>query len=170
VKEGKETMIGEDRYEEEYLEAVETLTGAGFGHYEVSNFARNGAVSRHNRAYWEHKSYIGLGPGAHSFEAPVRSWNVRDWGEYRQRLSEGKSAREGEEELTEGDVALETVWLGLRSDSGLPLESLNASQRALALSWKEAGLAEMRGERVKMTRKGWLLLDKLAVEMDARRG
>jgi oxygen-independent coproporphyrinogen III oxidase len=83
-------MAEEDRYAAEYLLAAERLGAAGFEHYEVSNFALPGAESRHNQAYWQHRPYIGLGPGAHSYEPPIRSWNVRDWAEYRGRLEAGE--------------------------------------------------------------------------------
>lgn len=170
VKEGSETMIGEERYQEEYLEAVSTLTGAAFGHYEVSNFARNDAVSRHNKAYWEHKPYIGLGPGAHSFDPPVRSWNVRDWAEYRRRLSEGVSPEDGRETLSQDDVALEAIWLGLRSDAGLDTSRLTAGQLAKAEEWRQQGWANVRHGTLTLNRRGWLLLDRLSVELDVARG
>src|SRR5690606_2185124 len=119
VAEGREVLPDEDRYAEEYLMACETLDAAGFVHYEVSNFARPGRESRHNRAYWEHRPYLGIGPGAHSFEPPVRSWNVRDWAEYQQRLAGGESPEAGREELSAADEQLERVWLGLRASPGL---------------------------------------------------
>ena len=170
VESGRETMADEDRYAEEYLLAAERLGAAGFEHYEVSNFARPGAESRHNQAYWQHRPYIGLGPGAHSFEPPVRSWNVRDWAEYRRLLENGGSAEEGREVLAADDAALERVWLGLRASSGLALSLLTAAQRARAAEWERSGLAERAADMVRLTREGWLLLDRLAVELEAARG
>jgi oxygen-independent coproporphyrinogen-3 oxidase len=170
VADGREIMAEEDRYAEEYLLATERLGAAGYVHYEVSNFARPGAESRHNQAYWRYRPYIGLGPGAHSFEPPVRSWNVRDWAEYRRRVTEGISPQEGREELAEGDIALEHVWLGLRASDGLDEASLTAAQRARAGDWERAGLAERTAGVVRLTRHGWLLLDRLAVELESVRG
>lgn len=170
VASGREAMVDEDRYAEEYLLATERLGAAGFVHYEVSNFARPGAESRHNQAYWRHRPYIGLGPGAHSFEPPVRSWNVRDWAEYRRRLVDGVSPEESREELGSADVALEQVWLGLRASDGLELSGLSAAQRARTGEWEASGLASQSGGVVRLTRQGWLLLDRLAVELEAVRG
>ena len=170
VASGRETMADEERYAEEYLLAAERLGAAGFVHYEVSNFARPGAESRHNQAYWRHRPYIGLGPGAHSFEPPVRSWNVRDWAEYRRRLAEGVSPEESREELASADVALERVWLGLRASDGLALSGLSAGQRVRTGEWEASGLARRSGGVVRLTREGWLLLDRLAVELEAVRG
>ncbi|CAN5792341.1 radical SAM family heme chaperone HemW [soil metagenome] len=168
VREGRETLADEDRYADEYLLAAERLAGAGFVHYEVSNFARPGRESRHNQAYWRHRPYLGLGPGAHSFLPPARSWNVRDWGEYRQRLAHGRPGEDGREELTPTDIGLEAIWLGLRSDDGLSPATLSAAQRELAGEWRRSGLARPTDERLRLTVKGWLLLDRLAVELEAR--
>jgi oxygen-independent coproporphyrinogen III oxidase len=191
VTEGRETMTGEESYAGEYMLAVERLGGAGMRHYEVSNFARPGRDSRHNRAYWRHVPYAGVGPGAHSFLPPVRSWNVRDWAEYRQRLAAGAEVEADREVLGDGDVALEATWLGLRCDDGLPALRLAPAQRDLVARWQAEGLAELEGGPVvedsgvdgpvadgpvadgpvvRLTARGWLLLDRLAVELDGRRG
>jgi oxygen-independent coproporphyrinogen-3 oxidase len=170
VASGRELMADEDRYADEYLLATERLGAAGFEHYEVSNFALPGAASRHNQAYWRHRPYLGLGPGAHSFEPPVRSWNVRDWAEYRRRLLHGESPEEGREELTTSDASLERVWLGLRASEGLELSALSAAQQARAGEWERSGLAERSEGMVRLTRQGWLLLDRLAVELEGAHG
>jgi oxygen-independent coproporphyrinogen III oxidase len=168
VREGREQLAGEDRYAAEYRMAATRLRSAGFDHYEVSNFARPGRESRHNQAYWRHRAYLGLGPGAHSFLPPVRSWNVRDWAEYRQRLADGRTAVEGSETLHDAEMAMETIWLGLRSTDGLRTGALSGAQQALARSWAASGLAERDGEQLRLTVEGWLLLDRLAVDLEAR--
>jgi oxygen-independent coproporphyrinogen III oxidase len=170
VAEGTERVADEDAYAAEFMLAAERLAAAGFEHYEVSNFARAGRASRHNQAYWRHAAYLGVGPGAHSYLPPVRSWNVRDWAEYRARLQDGRSPGEGEELLTANDFALEAVWLGLRTRDGVAVDGLNDAQRELAEGWVEDGLAELVGGAVCLMPRGWLLLDRLAVELEARRG
>lgn len=170
VREGRERLVGEDGYAEQYLLAATRLAAAGMIHYEVSNFARPGRESRHNRAYWQHAPYVGLGPGAHSFLPPVRKWNVRDWAEYRHRLAEGGGVEADREVLGSGDVALEAAWLGLRSRDGLPLAALSTSQLQLVADWVAGGLAGDTDGRVTLTHHGWLVLDRLAVELDSRSG
>jgi oxygen-independent coproporphyrinogen-3 oxidase len=167
VSEGREELAGEDQYVEEYLLAVEKLGSAGFEHYEVSNFARPGYRSRHNHAYWEGVSYLGLGPGAHSFLPPRRQWNVRDWSEYAARLSRGESPREGEELVAADTAALERAWLGLRTHAGLPLAELTPARQARLAEWQDAGLAAITADTVRLTTHGWLVLDRLVVELDA---
>lgn len=170
VASGREVLPDEDTYADEYLTATDRLAAAGFDHYEVSNFARPGAESRHNQAYWRHRPYVGLGPGAHSFEPPVRSWNVRDWAEYRRRLATGESPVAGSEELARADVSLERVWLGLRASGGLELATLTVAQQERVDEWVRSGLAERVEGMIRLTRRGWLLLDRLAVELEGARG
>lgn len=169
VRDGREVLADEDRYADEYLLAVERLTGVGFEHYEVSNFARPGLRSRHNSAYWSGASWIGLGAGAHSFLGGVRWWNERDWARYRSRVLEAGSARAGEERPEDGAGALERAWLALRTDAGVARGDLSPAQRDLVEQWLKQGWAAPVGERVRLTAEGWLLLDRLAVELDAAR-
>lgn len=168
VAEGKEPGVDEERYREEFLEAAELLTQAGYEHYEVSNFARPGHSSRHNAAYWDGSPYLGLGSGAHSYVHPVRWWNARDWAAYRERLLAGRSPEEGREQIDAATQALEATWLGLRTNVGLDLGARSDEARALVREWERAGLARVSGGRVRLTASGWLLLDRLAVELDSR--
>jgi oxygen-independent coproporphyrinogen-3 oxidase len=164
VKAGKEDMPDEERYEAEYLEAVERLSVAGYAHYEVSNFARPGRASRHNRAYWEGAAWVGLGPGAHSYLPPRRSWNVRDWAEYRDRVLAGTLPEESRETVDAAGHALERTWLGLRTTVGLG--GLSDRQREMVRTWCDRGWARWLDDRIMLTPRGWLLLDRLVVELD----
>lgn len=76
-------LVREGRYEEatqeqcaaQYRLLCDSLHAAGYGHYEISNWALPGFEAVHNSAYWSRHPYVGLGPGAHSFDGKVRSWN-----------------------------------------------------------------------------------------------
>src|SRR5690606_20540970 len=110
-------------------------------------------------------AYLGLGPGAHSYLPPHRFWNIRDWGAYRERVAAGVLGIEGQEEVTGSAAALERIWLGLRRADGLALASLDAAQQALAEAWLAAGWAVAGRGRLRLTWQGWLLLDRLAVDL-----
>ena len=180
VASGREAMPDEDAYAAEYLRAVEATAAAGLRQYEVSNFARPGHESVHNAAYWTGAPYLGIGPGAHSFLPPVRSWNRRDWPGYREDLAAGRSPRAGEETVVGAAARLERIWLGLRTVRGLPVADLSEGQRALAGDWHGRGWAEIEGpdagseaegqRRLRLTRAGFLLLDRLALELDGAAG
>jgi len=160
----------EDRYRNEFLTASKILRQAGYRQYELSNFALPGYECRHNQAYWDHRPYLGLGNSAHSFLPPLRRWNLRDWMEYQNSVREVGRATVGEEILGAAEVRLERIWLGLRTDDGIPLEVLSPEAREAAEDWVRRGWAGMEGERVVLTPEGWLILDQLAVELAEMEG
>ncbi len=125
VERGLWTEASEDLCRGQYDVLCDVLREAGYHHYEISNFALPGYEARHNSAYWKHVPYLGLGPGAHSLAMsdsgkPVRRWNAQDLHAY---VADPLSVSEGEE-LTEGQVVLERVMLGLRTSEGLAEEYL----------------------------------------------
>lgn len=165
VAEERESVADEGRYRAQYLEAVETLTEAGYGHYEVSNFARPGYESRHNLAYWTGEPYLGLGNGAHSYAHPVRRWNIRDWHTYRQAALRPDPPVAESERLSPEAARLEQVWLGLRIRQGVEDRRLTDAGRSVTKRWKQKGLARDEGGWTRLTATGWLVLDRLAVEL-----
>ncbi len=167
VAEGRETLLSEGQYEQEYLLAVDRLAEAGYEAYEVSNFARPGFASRHNSVYWSGEPYLGLGNGAHSYRHPVRRWNLRDWDAYRAGTEGPGPPVDDEEELDVGKVRLERIWLGLRTRRGISLRDLPPSARDRAVRWEENALAVAEGNVVRLTPRGWLVMDRLTVEMEA---
>jgi oxygen-independent coproporphyrinogen III oxidase len=164
VAAGRERLADEETYAEEYLLAAERLTAAGFRHYEVSNFALPGRESRHNAAYWAGVPYLGLGPGAHSYQPPVRRWNVRDWEAYRGRVAAGESPEVEREAVAEAG-ALERIWLALRTDRGARLAELGQGAEAAFEPWLAAGWATLAAGWLRLTPEGWLRLDRLAVDL-----
>lgn len=140
--------VDEEQSVREFQLVHETLTRAGFEHYEVSNFARPGFRARHNSAYWSGDPYLGIGPAAHSYDGAVRRWNPSS--------VEGYLAGEegGSERLSERDRYNEYVMTALRTAEGIDLERLAArfgphrleSVRRTAERFIRAGeLAEQRG-------------------------
>ena len=103
----------------------EHLAAAGYDAYEISNFARRtphgGANlrSRHNQKYWNHLPYIGLGPAAHSFQPPLRSWNEMRLQPYIDCLARDQLPVAGSERLTPRQMRIETLYLALRQSRGL---------------------------------------------------
>jgi len=136
---GRLRPLPEPRAQAQYEQLCGALARAGFEHYEVSNFARAGHASHHNRGYWEGRPYVGLGPGAHSFDGVERSWNVRRYREYLRRIEAGESAREDAERLTPAQRRIEHLMLRLRTaggwDFGEPGSPLGAADRQAALDW-----------------------------------
>ncbi|HEY8832494.1 MAG TPA: radical SAM family heme chaperone HemW [Gemmatimonadaceae bacterium] len=173
----------EDQYEEEFLHANETMSAAGFDHYEVSNFSLPGKASRHNSAYWTGAPYAGVGPSAHSFDGATRRWNVAAYAEWVRRLSNSEPTLGGEELLTDENRDAEEVYLGLRTRRGL---EIGEHELSVAELWRSAGWAEIEPDvpgnatrvlrrassfprTLRLTSTGWLRLDSLAADLAARR-
>ncbi len=147
-----------------YELADEVLTAAGFGWYEVSNWAREDRFRcRHNEAYWSGGSWWGVGPGAHSHVGGVRWWNVKHPAAYAGRLAAGRSPAAAREVLTSEQRHDEWVLLGVRLVDGLPVEGLQREGRAAVagLIGEELvdGQAALRDNRIRLTRRGRLLAD-----------
>jgi putative oxygen-independent coproporphyrinogen III oxidase len=147
----------------------------GLPAYEVSNFARSpGEQSRHNRKYWQHVPYLGLGPSAHSFDGERRWWNERGAGSYGQRLARGERPIAGEETLSEEQLALESVMLGLRTTSGIGVADFNerfgidlvAQNAAVLDELTGAGLLAPERDTLRLTITGLAIADAVAAELE----
>jgi oxygen-independent coproporphyrinogen-3 oxidase len=152
-----------DQAADEFLEAHEVLTAAGFEHYEVSNYARPGFRSRHNSAYWRRVPYLGLGPSAHSFDGSARRWNVAAYAAWAAAVAAGADPVAGQELLGDAERRSEEAYLGLRTDAGYEVTS--DADLARATSWAREGWASVHGRRVRLTPEGWLRLDALAASL-----
>jgi oxygen-independent coproporphyrinogen-3 oxidase len=157
---GAVTPAGDDRYAAEFLRVHDALTGAGYEHYEVSSYARRGARSRHNTAYWMGDDYAGLGPAAHGLRGRERRWNLREWAAYEPVAASGRDPVGGRELLDDRQRRLERVYLGLRTVEGLAAVDADRLASGPLLAAIRAGWLT-RGDRLLPTPAGWLVLDAL---------
>ena len=153
---------GEERYEAEFLTADRQLAEAGFAHYEVSNYAKRGAESVHNSAYWSGARYLGLGPSAHGFDGECRRWNARDYTRWLELVEAGTDPVEGDETLWPAEVEAERIFLGLRTTAGLAATDREFERAA---PWIAEGWARREGDRLILTPRGWLRMDSLAASL-----
>src|SRR3989441_1152752 len=165
ISRGAAAAPDDERYAEEYLLAHSRLAAYGYQFYEVSNAARDGRRSRHNSAYWSGRAYLGLGPAAHSFDGRVRRWNLPAWEAYRRAVAARRPVVEAEEVLSEEQRELESLYLALRTDAGMPLAALCRPLPPAAARWVERGWAEIRDQRLVCTPEGWLRLDALVSDL-----
>jgi oxygen-independent coproporphyrinogen-3 oxidase len=164
VRRGLVPAPDDDDEAAKYELADEVLTAAGYGWYEVSNWARAPRYRcRHNEGYWAGGDWWGVGPGAHSHVGGVRWWNVKHPSAYAARLTEGVSPAAARELLTDTQRHDEWVLLGSRLAAGLPVEGLEPGGRAAVAGLVADGLvdgtAAIRDRRVRLTRRGRLLAD-----------
>jgi oxygen-independent coproporphyrinogen-3 oxidase len=165
-KPGEETIVGM------YYDAIERLTAAGYGHYEISNFARPGFECRHNLNYWDRGQYLGVGAGAHSFIGEKRTRNTGDIGRYIALLGKEELAIEESTEVSCEEAIKEFVFLGLRKTEGLSIRAFNedlgidivkASQDLI-----EGGLLIADRDHVRLTRKGLVVSNSVITELFER--
>jgi len=135
------------------------LADAGFGWYEVSNWARPGGECRHNIGYWNGGEWWGAGPGAHGFVGSTRWWNVKHPNVYAQELADGALSVAGCEELGPVEKHTETVMLSIRLRSGLPVAALGDAELRRADTVIADGLLVRDADRLVLTRRGRLLAD-----------
>jgi oxygen-independent coproporphyrinogen-3 oxidase len=176
VERGAVTPPDEEAVHDRYAALTGMFGRAGYRHYEVSNFALPGFESRHNQGYWTRRPYLGLGPGAHSFDGRSRWRNESALPRYFARVESGQPPRLGVEALTPEAAAEERVFLALRRARGLrPGSHLRGFPAGVVDSWarwaRDAGAVTVRpGGRIRPTDKGLLLAHDLAAELFVRAG
>ena len=152
-----------DETEARFLElAMTILESAGYEQYEISNYARPGFRSEHNRAYWRGADYLGIGPSAFSTCGFERWQNVSDHREYARRLFANESAIASMERLTPAMKRTEHIALRLRTREGIGAATVS-NDRVHRLS--RAGLVLPEADRLVLTRAGKLLADSVAEEL-----
>jgi putative oxygen-independent coproporphyrinogen III oxidase len=164
VRRGQVPAPEDDDEAAKYELADRVLTAAGYGWYEVSNWARTPADRcRHNEGYWSDGEWWGVGPGAHSHVGGVRWWNVKHPNAFASRLNSGRSPAAGRELLTADQRYDERVMLGIRLVDGLPIDDLRPEGRAAVAGLIAEGLVDgpsaMRPRKVVLTLRGRLLAD-----------
>lgn len=150
-----------------YFELAENiLEAAGMRHYETSNYAREGARSPHNMAYWKGEDYVGIGPGAVSTIDGVRYSNTRNTETYIRTTLENGLPESEWEPVTAEDYRLERIALMLRTDEGLPLKYLLPEALPLLERYRSLELADVSAEQCLILKgRGRLLVDAIAAEL-----
>ncbi|WP_305042180.1 radical SAM family heme chaperone HemW [Geoalkalibacter sp.] len=169
-RQGLLRLPDEDQYAAAFLLLHERLAGAGYAHYEISNYARAGMECRHNQHYWRRGAHLGVGAGAHSFFA--RGWGERwavapDLAAYQGALEADRDPARMLESFDARGALAETLYLGLRTSAGVAEADLvKGFGQGLGQAFPEAvrrtapSLHLTQG-RWRFTTEGWLLYDHL---------
>ena len=159
---------------------VNTLSANGYFQYEISNFTKviekpDGTQdiftyrSRHNQKYWDFAPYLGFGPSAHSFEPPIRYWNVRNLHDYLEIIKANRQPLEDREVLSKDQQIMEVISLRLRTGEGMDIEnfekefemSFYATFEPVVTSLIENDLLVLSSNHLIPTQKGMLVLNKI---------
>jgi oxygen-independent coproporphyrinogen-3 oxidase len=143
-----------------------------FIHYEISNLAREGFFSKHNSNYWNEKKYLGVGPGAHSYDLKSRQWNIPDAKKYIEAIDRNELFFESEE-LDDMTRYNERLMVTLRTRRGLNAESMlqdfgeEKFQEFLKAVQPHIlyGYIFKEGRYFRMTEQGWLVSDRIIADM-----
>jgi len=150
---------------------IDFLTERNYEHYEISNFAKPGFISKHNSAYWLGEKYLGIGPSAHSYDLEKRGWNVANNSKYIQLVNAQKDYHENEE-LSIANRCNDYLLTRLRTKWGLDLKELDfiSNQELSTLKKKLTdylgqGLIKIEGEKYKLTDSGKYRADGIAADL-----
>ena len=157
----------------QFLLLMDWTAAAGYEHYEISNFALPGRRSRHNSAYWQGKTYLGLGPSAHSFNGVSRQWNIANNARYTAALNKDDATEIIEkEDLTDVQRLNEYIMVSLRTLEGSDLGYIENSfgKEATQELQKRAQRHVQAGnllltEKMMLTKAGRLLADGIAADL-----
>lgn len=169
---GKLCLPSDEETADMYWQGHETLTAAGYVHYEISNFARPGRECRHNLRYWRYQDYLGAGAGAHSFFGGRRWANTADPLEYLHPGNQRRKTAAVEETVSPGQSMFEYLMLGLRTAEGIsesdfrnrfgrdPVGLLHGVDEMVA-----AGFAIRGRGRLALTPAGWAVSNEVLSRM-----
>lgn len=175
-KKGKLILPEEDSLSEFISYTTMFLGDAGYGQYEISNYARPGFECRHNLLYWKGEDYLGLGAGAHSHMKTEgfpwgRRWaNVKNPASYMKIAGEGRKPLGFTEELSREEAIEDSIIMGFRLSEGINVSSLMsrygvAPDAGRIESLRADGFVERTGDTIRLTKKGTLLSDEIIVRL-----
>jgi len=156
-----------------YTKLNERLGKAGYGRYEISNFARSGYECRHNLKYWRLEPYIGLGPAAVSSDLAARWKNKPDLDSYITSLEAGQRPTRETEKLTAEKLCEEYIMLSLRLSEGLSLNELlnrfgydlRYAKVGILDTLESNGCLEINGDMIRLTEKALFISDEIIVRL-----
>ncbi len=151
-----------------YETAIEKLTQAGLAQYEISAFAKEGCQSRHNVGYWTARPFLGLGPSAFSYWEGQRFRNVAHLNKYHAALIAGNSPVDFKEALDPKSRVRELLAIRIRLVEGIDLKDfpdLDVEGEEILQRLAHEGFLERSGTRFRLTRRGILFYDTVAVEL-----
>jgi len=172
IKKGIIDNVDDDQAQEQFHLLLDELMKHNFIHYELSNFGKEGFFSENNSSYWQGKSYLGIGPSAHSFDGKRRSWNVRNNSKYIEAIKQEKLPIE-REILTITDQYNEYIMTGLRTIWGISLEKVKNDFGTKYYDYlllqsekfRKEDLLYIEDEKLKTTKKGKFLSDGISADL-----
>jgi putative oxygen-independent coproporphyrinogen III oxidase len=165
IRRGDLPTVDDDIQAERMGVADELLSAAGLRRYEVSNWARPGCESRHNRNYWHGGDWLAFGASAHGHWGGRRWWNVRPTDRYIAEVEAGRSPVAGQEVLDPASVRTERLLTALRTVEGVSRDDVEPLDPARLERLVAAGLMRDTGERLALTPAGLAVAGGIAADL-----
>jgi len=173
IEKGKTKEPDNSQTASQFETLMQSLTTAGFEHYEISNFALPGKYAIHNTNYWKGKHYLGLGPSAHSYNGKSRQWNVANNAAYIKSILAEKRVPFETEQLSFENRFNEYVMISLRTMWGADLNYMESNFGkdvtedflSHCREFIEEGKMQIKNKHAILTTKGKLLADGIAAEL-----
>lgn len=171
-KTGQIKLPSDEQAHEQFNYMTTRLNEVGYEQYEISNFSKEGFISKHNSAYWLGKMYLGIGPSAHSYNGHQRRWNVANNPQYIKGVNKGSDFFETEE-LSTTDQFNDYILTRLRTRWGINLEDLNELGKELNLSdfnkalekhLKQGNLIE-KNQLIRLSKQGMFIADHISADL-----
>ncbi len=143
---GKLEPVDDDHYDVQYNYACKFLRTHGYEHYELSNYAKPGFRAEHNSMYWDGIKYLGVGPGAHSYNGLERTWNIRNNHKYIELINSGGHYWESES-LLPTDRLNEYLMTKLRTSEGVRWEMIEQLASPRQIQDIQEGVAELERQK-----------------------
>ncbi|PRY89232.1 oxygen-independent coproporphyrinogen-3 oxidase [Mongoliibacter ruber] len=171
-KKGKFQEASEDFVAEQFELLVEESEKAGYVQYEISNFGKEGHFALHNSSYWKNIPYLGVGPGAHSYDGNSRGANIANNNLYIKKLQLGELPFEIEP-MEQSDSCNEYILTSLRTIWGTDLNYLKekfgvdllSRQETILLGLQKEGLIAITEDKITLSKKGKILADGIAASL-----
>ncbi|MEM9077133.1 MAG: radical SAM family heme chaperone HemW [Bacteroidota bacterium] len=172
IEKGVVQDVDDEQAQEQFHILLDILENEGYVNYEISNFGKPDFFSKNNSSYWQGKSYLGIGPSAHSFDGTSRSWNLRNNIKYIKAIEESRLPID-REELSKTDQYNEYVMTGLRTIWGISLEKIERDFGKQHLNYLkmqsekyiQEHLLYLDGDSLLVTKKGKFLVDGIASDL-----
>ena len=155
---GKLSLPGEDLEAEMYGFLLDEMERNGYNQYEISNFSKDGKVSKHNLLYWDNKEYLGLGAGAHGYVNGIRYSNHGPLKKYMQLIEGGAKPILDQKEVTTQEKMEEEMFLGLRKNEGVSISKFQHKYQVSLEEMYGEELEELVGKQLLTIEDGYVFL------------
>jgi oxygen-independent coproporphyrinogen III oxidase len=166
IESGEIDLIKDDEFVDIYNWSVDFLESNGFARYEISNFAKMGYECAHNKVYWDRKPYKGFGLAACSFDGTCRFQNHKDLLKYIESVERCEDTSEFCENLTEDQIRLEKIMLGLRTGKGVSRDQIFEGLSKNQCELLEGRVAELKNKNFIYEKNGCFIISPLFLTIE----